>query len=156
MHVPQPNLSAVMHSGGQHPIEEVIAVGNVLTGEGAGDGVAEAEDALVRVVALGERTGEPQSVVAALVPVRGPWSTMSTLIATPRLVVECMLPPGGSSSPFSVIGADPAVQGPPACRSPAEDPYLARRPQPHQGNLIGCCNVRITGNASTPRGRRPK
>jgi len=59
-----------MHNRSQHPIEVVVAVGNVLTVEGAGDRVPEAEDAYAHVIALGERPGEPQSVVAALVAIR--------------------------------------------------------------------------------------
>ena len=72
MQLPQrPTIGAVVRGGGDHPVEVVVAVGELLAGDGATDGVPEAEDAHVDVVAFGEVAGEAQPVVGAFVAVGG-------------------------------------------------------------------------------------
>jgi hypothetical protein len=61
----------VVDGGGDRPVEAVVAVGELLAGDGAADGVAEAEHAHFDAITFGEATGEAQPVVGALVAVCG-------------------------------------------------------------------------------------
>ena len=67
----QADDGAVSGGGGEHAVEVVVAVGELLAGDGAADGIAEAEDADFDLVAFGEVAGESQPVVGALVAVGG-------------------------------------------------------------------------------------
>jgi hypothetical protein len=67
----QADDGAVPSGGGEHPVEVVVAVGQLLAGDGAADRVAEAEDPHFDVVSLGEVAGKPQPVVDALITVGG-------------------------------------------------------------------------------------
>ena len=72
MQVPQsPDLGAAPDGCGEHAFEVVVAVGCLLAGERAGDGVGEQEDPHLLAFALGERVREAQPVVGAFRPVGG-------------------------------------------------------------------------------------
>ena len=53
----------------EHSVEVVVAVGELLTRDGAGHGVADQEDAHLDIVALAQRAREAQRVVGALAAV---------------------------------------------------------------------------------------
>ena len=51
------DVTAVAGDGEDHPVEVVVAVGDLLVGHGTGDGVAEEEHPHLAVVALGQGAG---------------------------------------------------------------------------------------------------
>src|SRR6266508_939535 len=64
------DVGAVAGAGADHPVEVVIAVGQLLVGHGAADGVADQEHPYLAVAAFGEGTGNLEPVVGAFRAVR--------------------------------------------------------------------------------------
>lgn len=89
----------------QQAVEVVVALGQLLAGDGAGDGVAEEKHAQFDIVALAQRVGEPQRVVRTLCAV---WLVVDDDEDVYRGIVARAVPAG--------IGRDP-VSPPGDCRS---------------------------------------